>query len=77
MGKGQELYKKAKTLIPGGHRCYQKDPSSCCPRIGRHIIASQRDVAYGILTVVSISTAVLWVWVPTHLDMLVRRLMKL
>ena len=56
MGKGQDLYKKAKQMIPGGTMLYQRDLNNCCLRTGLHISVNQRDVKYGILTVIIIMT---------------------
>ena len=46
MGKGQELYKRAKQIIPGG----TKDRNNSYLRIGLHTIVVPKDVEFGILT---------------------------
>lgn len=55
MGKGQDLYKKAKQMIRWNHVVI-KDLNNCCLRTGLHISVNQRDVKYGILTVIIIMT---------------------
>ena len=57
MGKGQELYKKAKTMIPGGTSLLSKRPSSYCPKTGPLITASQKAAKYGIWMATTITIA--------------------
>ena len=56
MGKGQDLYKKAKQMIPGGTMLLSKRPEQLLPENWPHISVNQRDVKYGILTVIIIMT---------------------
>ena len=49
MGKGQDLYKKAKQLIPGGTMLLSKRPEQFLPENWPHTIAVPKDVKYGIL----------------------------
>ena len=60
MGKGQELYKKAKRLIPGGTMLLSKRPEMFYRINGRLISARRKDVRYGIWTVKNILTCLLW-----------------
>ena len=48
MKKGQELYKRAKELIPGGTMLLSKRPEMFCQNIGLHIFQKQKDVLFGI-----------------------------
>ena len=50
MGKGQELYKRAKQIIPGGTMLLSKDRNNSYLRIGLHTIVVPKDVEFGILT---------------------------
>ena len=48
MGKGQELYKKAKTMIPGGTMLLSKRPEQHLPEHWPASLASQRVAKSGI-----------------------------
>ena len=50
MGKGQDLYIKAKQLIPGGVQLLSKRPNSSYPTNGRLITAKRKVVKFGIWT---------------------------
>lgn len=52
MGKGQELYKKAKTMIPGGTSLLSKRPEQLLPKTGLLITASLKVAKYGIWMVI-------------------------
>ena len=49
MGKGQDLYKKARKIIPGGTMLLTKRPEMFYQTYGHPISKRQRDVLSGIL----------------------------
>lgn len=56
MGKGQDLYKKAKQMIPGGTMLLSKRPEQLLPENWPSYFSKSKDVKYGILTVIIIMT---------------------
>lgn len=49
MGKGQELYKKAKEIIPGGTMLLSKRPEQLLPDNWPSYYSKSKDVVFGIL----------------------------
>lgn len=50
MGKGQELYKRAKQIIPGGTMLLSKRPEQFLPENWPAYYSRSKDVEFGILT---------------------------